>query len=230
MDTLRTILDFWSSYSLTARLTVFVTLVIVLSIWMFLLPWLQDHNAPDTTPSSESPTAVDDIAKTRRAVARQELPPIRVGNTIDDIRRVNRVRELINSENNLSLYQLPNGVYGWVEAYHLDSPAIMVSNSPFGPDFLVAASSTQLRRHKEWHSDVEVHKDREGIVRIVAFVNDCSSLQLQQPSRTDRVQLLLTFREYEDYRFPVSIPRDRFKWFRHRSFADGEPVADAQIA
>lgn len=78
-------------------------------------------------------------------------------------------------------------------------------------------------------SDVEIHKDINGTVRLLAFVNDSSRIELQKPNRNKTVNLLLAFRSYEEYCYAVSIPRERFKSFHHRTFNDGESVADACV-
>lgn len=222
MDTVRTILDLWSSYSLAARIVIFVTLAIVLFIWIVLLPWIQS-GAANGSVQSEPPHQSKESTES-------ELPSIRFGDTVDELRKINGVRELGNSENGLNLFQLPNGVLGWVEAYKLDSPSIWIRNAAFGSDYIVAESRTQLRMTKERSSDVEIHKAQDGVVRILAFVNESSRLQLQQPSRAASTQVLLAFREYEEYRFAVSIPRDRIEWLHHREFGDGEAVADARVS
>ena len=231
LSTLRALLDLWSSYSLTMRIVVFITIVAVLSIWIFLLPWVQKSSAPNTlVQQSNAPVAGISAGKdTPQVATKTELPSIRFGHSVEDLRTTNAVRELTNSENDLSLYHLPSGVFGWVEAYKLDSPQLWLPDSPLGPDFLVLASGTQIRKSKKSNSEVEIHKAQDGTVRLLAFVNDSTRLQLQQPSRANPIQVLLLFRQYEQYQYAVSIPRDRIRWFRHRSFGDGETVADASV-
>ena len=113
------------------------------------------------------------------------LPPIGFASTVEGLQLENGVRELTNSENDLSLYQLPNGVMGWVESYELDSPTFWVQNAFSGSDFLVAPSVTQLRKSKSFKTDVEIHKDQYGIVRILAYINESTKLILQDPKRSD---------------------------------------------
>lgn len=167
--------------------------------------------------------------KAPQADIKTELPPILFGEGVEGVRVLNGVRQLKNCENDLDLYHLPNGVFGWVEAYKLNSPQYWIPDSPlFTPDFLVLPSTTQIGKGEKPSSTVEIHKAHDGMVRILSFVDESTCHQLQQPSRVNPIRVLL-FRQYQEYRYAVSIPRDRLQWFSHRSFGDGEAVADATV-
>jgi hypothetical protein len=221
---LKSVIFWWSPLSLTIRLIIFV----IFAIWMFLVPWLNDGASETSAPKSKATPPHNSEGKPQ-VTTNAELPSILFGTSINDLRTTNAVRQLTNSENELNLWALPNGVFGWVESYKLDPPTLWMPGSTFAPDFPVAASSTCLRTTKKWTEDVEIHKARDGTVRISAFVNDATRLQLQQPSRSTQIQVLLAFQEYKEYRFAASIPRDRIQQFNHRTLDDGEPIADATI-
>jgi hypothetical protein len=229
IDTMKSFLDFWTSYTLLVRLVIFLTITAVLSIWFFLLPWLQSRETSAVNLPNESSLPILMTSIKEKPVSIVNPPAIKSAYTAEEIRVMNGVRELTNSENELNLYRLPNGVYGWVEAYHLNSPELWIPNSPFGPDHLVLASNTKLRKIRKWNGDVEVHKDKDGVVRILAFINDSSRIELQQPIRTEPIRVLLAFRNYEECRHAVSIPRERIRSFHHRNFGDDETVADACV-
>jgi hypothetical protein len=225
---LKSVIFCWSPLSPAIRLILFIFFITVLAVWMFLLPWLNDGASETSAPKSKA-TPSHNSESNPRVTTNTELPSILFGTNINDLRTTNAVRQLTNSENELSLQALPNGVFGWVESYKLDSPTLWMPGSAFAPDFPVAASSTCLRTTKKRTEDVEIHKARDGTVRISAFVNDATRLQLQQPSRSTQIQVLLAFQDYKEYRFAASIPRDRIQRFNHRTLDDGESIADATI-
>lgn len=176
---------------------------------------IPEDDAPEL-PLSESPV--------------QQLKPIRFGQSVTDLRTEDGVRELTNSENDLRLYHLPNGVYGWQGSFKIETPSLRILLPKEERPPAVAESDTQLRKIERWRDDVEIHKDREGTIRIVGFVTDSTRLALQRPTRNEPVELIMTFREYGEYKCALSIPRERFSWFAHREFADGEEIADAKVA
>lgn len=150
--------------------------------------------------------------------------------TIEKLREKNGVRPLRDTENELSLYYLPKGVFGWVESYKLDSPRIWMEDSLFGPDHRVLPLSIKLFQKRRFGNEVEIHKSDTGTFNVVAFVSDETRVVLENPSRKDAIKVVVVFRHYKNYDQPIGIHRERLEYWESRSFGDGEAVADAWVA
>ncbi len=176
-------------------------------------------------------THVQDIVSNDAPQASEEpLPDFITAETIEKLREKSGVRPLRDTENELSLYQLPKGVFGWVESYKLNTPRFWIQNSLLGTDHPVLPLSTKLLQKKRFGNEVEIHKTETGAFNIVAFVSDESRIFLENPSRREAIKVVLVFRNYKNYDQPISIPRDRLKHWESRSFGDNEPVADVWVA
>ena len=180
---------------------------------------------------TSKPPKVQDTAPGEAPQAREEpLPDFITAETIEKLREKSGVRPLRDNENELSLYHLPKGIFGWVESYKLNTPRFWMQNSLFGPDHPVLPLSTKLSQKNRFGNEVEIHKTDTGAFNIVAFVSEEGRMFLEDPSRGEAIKVVLVFRDYKNYDQPISIPRDRLKHWESRSFGDNEPVADVWVA
>ena len=180
---------------------------------------------------TSKPTNVQDIAPDDAPQASEEpLPDFITADTIEKLREKSGVRPLRDTENELSLYHLPKGVFGWIESYKLNTPQFWIKDSLLGPDHPGLPLSTKLFQKKRFSSAVEIHKTETGALNIVAFVSEESRIFLENPSRREAIKVVLVFRNYKNYDQTISIPRDRLKHWESRSFGDNEPVADVWVA
>jgi len=219
MEIAKEVINFWSSYSIGVRWTFFILFAFILISWLFIIPFIQSKES--TTQIETTPKKIEEL---------KQKPSVHLSNSIEELRSLEEVRELTNSENELNLYQLPNGVYGWVESHKLDTPNLWIPDAPFAEDSFAIPSSIQLRKEKKWGNDIEVHKDKDGVVRVQAFITDNTRLQLQKPNRAEVLSLTVVFRAYSEYKFIASLPRESVESFKHREFSDSETAADIRVS
>lgn len=157
------------------------------------------------------------------------LPKALSAPSIYDMRKRTEVRGLRTSENDMALYNLPNGIYGWVQAYQLNTPKIRVLNSPFDSGHPVIPMSLKVAQNKDFAESLELHKALNGTIYVIAYVTDQMRAHIENPSRSESVKTVLVFRKYNEYDQLLAVPRDRLLYWSQRQFGDGEVVADVNI-
>jgi len=177
------------------------------------------------------PAHVQDIAPDNVSQESEEpLPDFIMAESVEKLREKQGVRPMRDTENELSLYHIPKGVFGWVESYKLNSPLIWTEDSLFGQDHRVLPMSAKLSQKRRYTNEVEIHKSDTGTVNVVVFVSDETRIRLEDPSRKDAIGVVVVFRLYKNYHQPIAIPRERLTYWESRSFGDNEPVADVWVA
>jgi hypothetical protein len=133
--------------------------------------------------------------------------------SIEKIRVAHGVRPLLPLESNKKTEQLPAGVYGYITPWTLNG----------APDI-----SLKLQRSKGGTSVVEIHKSMSGVLFVIGFIAQSSLIQLEDPSRTDPIDMHIFFDLYEEYIHPVAIPLNRIIHADNRTI-EGVDECDMRI-
>lgn len=67
-------------------------------------------------------------------IPRDQLPEFCFADSIKNLREITQVRQLTSEEKQLTLWELPNGVFGFIEAYKLDYPSYRIIKKAFIDD------------------------------------------------------------------------------------------------
>lgn len=244
LEQFSSILDFWVSYPLWVRIALFLSFFALCGAWVFVVPYAK-ANSPKVesqetpTESQEAPVEAQHVSRTIYMYPKPNfsdcdnpdgLPAIRFASTVDQARAISNVRPLTNQENELSIYALPKGIYGWVESFRINSPQIWTChNDGYGPDYLVASSGAKLKQFPQFGGDIEVHKALDGVVSLVGYLPEYARISLQQSNRVEPINLTIALRMHGDFSEVVLLPRDRLLFFKSRQFGDGEAVADIRV-
>jgi hypothetical protein len=235
MNSISTVSSFIGSYptwvkilfACWATVTLFLILGLILAPRSGYIP-SDTGTQRGTKPTERTPPSKPVEDKPQATV--EPLPNFIMAESVEKLREKQGVRPMRDTENELSLYHISKGVFGWVESYKLNSPRIWMEGSLFGPDHRVLPMSTKLSQKRRYTNEVEIHKSDSGTVSVVVFVSDEPRMQLEDPSRRDATRIVVVFRLYKTYHQPIAIPRERLEYWESRSFGDNEPVADVWIA
>ena len=163
-------------------------------------------------------------------IPRNQLPEFRVSDSIQELRENTQVRQLSSEENQLTLWELPNGVFGCLEAYKLDSPPMRIIDQTFIDNNFILNKSLHLAQKPTFGNFVEIHKSTNGNIYLIGFITEEDRITLQNPSRSESTKIVVSLTNHEKRNKVVAIPRERLEWWRHRELGDGESVGDAIIS
>ena len=163
-------------------------------------------------------------------IPRDQLPEFRIADSIKDLRENTQVRQLTSEENQLTLWELPNGVFGFIEAYKLDYPSMRIINKAFIDDNFILKKSLLLVQRPTFGNFVEIHKFGNGNIYLVGFVTEEDRITLQNPLRSQSTKIVISISKHEKRNIVVAIPRERLEWWRQRELGDGQYIGDAIIS
>ena len=109
------------------------------------------------------------------SIPRDQLPEFRVADSIDDLRENTQVRQLISEENQLSLWELPNGIFGYIESYKLDTPPMRLIDKTFIDNNFILNKGLHLLQNPSFGNFVEIHKSGNGNIYLVGFITACGT-------------------------------------------------------
>jgi hypothetical protein len=165
----------------------------------------QGHN-DQSSPMMDS-AAAGSVSQTRGLAA------IVAAESVQDLRRLNGVRALRPLENDLSLRELPPGVYGFTVPW-------IINSDPTGIVGGTGINRITLEESSGGTSVMEIHKRGDDQVYVVGYVSETDLIRLQDPSRATNADVALFFAPFREFSIPVAIPVSRIQKSRNRSVAD----------
>jgi hypothetical protein len=167
-------------------------------------------------------------------IPRERLPQVQAADSIDDLRRQAGVRPLTSEENELSLGELPDGVFGFVEAYKLNSPQLqggwrILDTSNIEQNFLLN-KYLLVYQNPPYTEKIEIHKCKDSGIYLVCHTTEEDRIALQNPSRSQSIRITVSLESTPKRNKVVAIPRERLLYWRLRTLGDGEQVSDAMIS
>ena len=163
-------------------------------------------------------------------IPRDQLPEFCIADSIKDLRENTQVRQLTSEEKQLTLWELPNGVFGFIEAYKLDYPSYRIIEKAFIDDNFILKKILILVQKPTFGNLVEIHKSGNGHIYLVGFVTEEDRITLQNPLRSQATKIVISISKHKKRNIVVAIPRERLEWWRHRKLGDGQCVGDAIIS
>lgn len=140
-------------------------------------------------------------------------PTVISANTLDEIRETTGVRELRELEGGLNLTSLPNGVFGFVPPWMINTDSVGVGGTGF--------DRLTLSRKRGGTGVMEIHKSSDaGQIYVIGYVSQTSLVLLQNQSRNEAIAVILFFEFYQG-RVPIAIPKDSIIESDNRSI-DGD--------
>ena len=226
-----------SSVLSVSKTTIVVSAATVLVLGIFLIAWLMRRRP--ITQKSEKGTSQE---QRRSAVAldipipgnipRVHLPGFQTADSIGALRQQGGARRLTSEENQLSLRELPDNVFGYAEAYKLNSPQVtwrMINTSDIEQNFLLNKDLC-LYQNPVSTGYAEIHKYKNCSIHLVCYVTEEDRITLQNPSRSQPVKITVSLDRTQKRDKIIAIPRERLIYWRVRVLGDGEHVGDATVS
>ena len=132
-----------------------------------------------------------------------------VGETVEDLRIKNEVSELRPLQNGLELSKLPAGIYGFEVPWK-----IRVESTGIGFErFTLSIKQDEV-------SAMEIHKSGDsGRIYVIGYLAETSLTNLQNPSRIEPIDVILSFKPYSDW-IPIAVPAQHILSSSHRTISD----------
>jgi hypothetical protein len=216
---LPSIITFIQSYPFWFRVFVVACVVMV----AFLIAGLIFVPRNSTTGAERLPSAPPPEAPVEaQAVNEQQIIFAESG---AHLRCITEVRALRNEENGLPVSRLPHGVFGWIEAWKVNTPVMRLMSTP-----PVDVLSARLMAEDAFNNAIEIHKGQNASVYVVLFLTEETRRRLEDLARTQPIEATATFRQYREYVHIAAVPIGRMMYWDARAFADGQPTADCRIS
>jgi len=218
-------------FSIPLRTAIIIVVVAIIFIVILYLIIRLSKPKPEKTFSQKQPTssATLDIPIPGN-IPKEHLLEFQTADSIEMLRQNNGVRPLIREENQLTLWELPDGVFGYIEAFKLNlSGGRWVDTSDIERNFALN-KYLQLCQNPVFNRYAEIHKSKNGNISLICFVTEEDRILLQNPSRFELVELTVSLTKTQKRNRVIAIPRERLEYWRERSLSDGECVGDARIS
>jgi len=226
-----------SSVFSIGRATIVIVSVITLFLSVLSIVFLMKRRSSKQKaekPTSEvrclSPAALD--IPIPGNIPRESLPAFHTADSIEKLRQQGGARPLTNEENQLSLWELPDNVFGYAEAYKLNSPQVrwrMINESDIEQNFLLNKDLCLYRNPLNTEC-VEIHKYKDCSIHLACYVTEEDRIALQNPSRSEPVKVTVSLDRTPKRNKIIAIPRERLIYWRQRILGNGEHVVDATIS
>ena len=152
--------------------------------------------------------------------------PIVVATSISSLRTHNGVHELQWLDNDQYLSRLPNGVFGYITPWLLNTDRT-------GTITQADIADITIERKSGGTVIVELHKTAEGQLYIVGYLSEESIAALKSARAGETVSAIFTITPYEEFRRITAIPVERLLLYGNRTIRDGNSfieVIDVRIA
>lgn len=163
-------------------------------------------------------------------IPRDQLPKFLTADSLDAIRESTNVRKLRSSENQMTLWELPDGIFGYLEAYKIDTPSMRMINESLIEENFSLNKNLCLLQDPISRDFAEIHKAENGQLYLVGFVTEEDRIALQNPVRSESIKTVVSLKQHEKRSQVIAIPRERLEWWRHRQLGDGECIGDARVS
>lgn len=163
-------------------------------------------------------------------IPREQLSGFQTADSIEILRQSSGVRSLTEQENQLPLWELPDGVFGYVEAYKFNTPEMRILDRSDIERNFALNKYLQLCQSPVFNGYAEIHKSKNNNISLICFVTEEDRILLQNPSRTESVKLTVSLTKTQKRNRVIAIPRERLEYWRQRMLGDGECVGDARIS
>ncbi len=209
------------------------TLILSVCSIVLLMRRRASRQRPEKDTSQEqrpSPAALD--IPIPGNIPRECLPGFQTSESIEELRQKGGARPLTSEENQLSLWELPDDVFGYADAYKLNSPQVtwkMINTSDIEQNFLLNKDLC-LYGNPLSTGYVEIHKYKDCSIHLVCYATEEDRITLQNPSRSQPVKVTVSLDRTPKRKKIIAIPRQRLIYWRVRILGDGEYVADATIS
>ena len=148
-----------------------------------------------------------------------EVDPVIVKDTREDIRRETEVRELRPPEDRISISQLPDGVFGYASPSRLEELGHI--------DFL------PLERDggdDSGNEKVEIHKTSQGKIVVVVYVRQGDMALLGDPGRKMPIRVHVCLKEHEECNRLIGLPLSRLiTWHKKSEESEGHKTGSIEI-
>ncbi|MEN3793778.1 hypothetical protein [Fulvimarina sp. MAC3] len=139
------------------------------------------------------------------------LPPYAFSYNVLDLRAESGVKILDERQEGRRMGQLPDGVYGF-------SPPWMLNTDPEGVVGGTGIEKIALSAERGGTAVMEVHKSAGGNFFIIAYCSRDFATVLEDPSRKEKISIVLYFFRTEFADIAIRIPLDRIvDWSSRRS-------------
>lgn len=225
-------------FSISTRTAIIILVVVIIFIVILYLILRLSKTKPEKIFSQKQPTssATSDIPFPGN-IPKEHLLKIQTADSIEMLRQNTGVRPLIREENQLTLRELPDGVFGYIEAFIFNTPQMRViirSNIEIMFDLnkgLHLCQNPMSNGYAEMSNGyAEIHKSQNGNIYLICFVTEEDRILLQNPSRFESVKLTVSLTKTQKRNRVIAIPRERLEYWRQRRLSDGEYVGDARIS
>jgi len=152
----------------------------------------------------------------------QPLGSFVVGESTDEIRNLNGVRELQPLEDDLDIARLPNGVFGFI-------PPWSITTRRLGAGGDAGGERISLHKTNNGATLVELHKSSRGEIFVLAYVTEDILTRLQNPTREDPLDATLFFAPYKGNDRLIGIPTRRLVAWEERSPSEIGDIADIRV-
>ena len=129
------------------------------------------------------------------------VPEIVEAEEIGDLRKRNEVRQLRISESGAKLFEVPDGIYGYVAAQDVDIDRI--------PHLTIMKDRMRMRC-------LEVHKVGGERILVTGFLSESDLSRVVSPSRANAIDIIVFCEPYKEYRFLTAIPITRITTWKGR--------------
>jgi hypothetical protein len=138
----------------------------------------------------------------------QDSPIFRVDPTssVEAIRSANGVRPLRTLEEDVDIRKLPNGIFGFTDAFVLE----------YSPEDLT------LYPEKAGSEMLEIHKSATGGIFMIGFVSQSAQHVLDNPSQTQSFDIQVFCKPYNEFVNPVPISLSRIMSCEYRTIGRAE--------
>jgi len=209
---------------------IIVALAIIVIVILYLIIRLSKSKPEKTfSPKQSTPSATLDIPIPEN-IPKEHLLEFQTAASIEILRQNSGVSPLTKEENQLTLWELSDGVFGYVEAYKFDTPEWrLIDTSDIESNFALN-KNLHLYQNAMFNGCAEIHKSQDGNIYLICFVTEEDRILLQNPSRSESVKLTVSLTKTQKRNRVIAIPRERLEYWRQRMLGDGEYVGDARIS
>lgn len=220
----RTPWDFIHSHLTITLIVLGCTVVIVLGLFLYAYintapgkPVILFGNTIIQKPGTQPPSVVTPPRVPLPKPGAQHPPngpPVISADTLEELRTQTGVLELYVLQDDLPLSNLPDGVYGFAPPWTINSDS---TGAVGGTDF----DRLTLGRTSVGTAVMEIHKATSGSVYVIGYVAMNSLVLLQNPTRSDPIDVILSFQAYQDW-VPIGVPATKILHSNNRSITSDD--------
>jgi len=142
--------------------------------------------------------------------------------SLEDIRKLTNAMPLETLEENIEIGRIPNGRYGYTEPWMLDTNGSAVVGG-------TGVQKIFLEPMKGGTAVMEIHKDTNGVIYVVGFVNERFKSSALKCDGNTEFTGIMAFSWQRDFPQAIAISVDRIVSYSHRTVSKYGEIADMTI-